>query len=155
MRKPPITGLMGRTKLGLACALLIGASACKSTFHDIIAVDPADRVSETVLFNDPNQAALLASSAQGQLECSYSDYVLTLGLLVGELNSLGATQFYSVDARRPDPAGGFSGQYAVNDCNTGIGLYVPLASARWFADKVLTALQGWTDAQSRPDRAAA
>src|SRR5262249_6874982 len=42
---------------------------------------------------------------------------------------------------------GFSGQYAVNDCSTGIGLYVPLSSARWFADKVLTALQGWTDTQ--------
>jgi hypothetical protein len=153
MTTSPVAALTRRTKFGLVCAVLIGATACKSTFSDIIAVDPADRVSEPVLFNDPNQATLLTSSAQGQFECAYADYVLTLGLLVGELNSLGATQFYSVDARRPDPAGGFSGQYAVNDCNSGIGLYVPLSSARFFADKVLTTLQGWTDAQV-PNRSA-
>ncbi len=134
--------------LALAGALLIG-SGCKSTFDDIIAVDPQDRVSEPVLFDDPAQAALLTSSAQGQFECALGTYILATGLLVNELNSLGSTQMFSLDSHQPDPAGGFSGQYATTDCTSAgsVGVYVPLSSARWLADKVLGALEGWTDAQ--------
>ncbi len=133
--------------------LVLGAalttSACKSTFDDIIAVDPQDRVSEPALFDDPAQAALLTSSVQAQFECALGTYILSTGLLANELNSLGATQMFSLDSHQPDPAGGFSGQYAVTDCtsNGSVGVYVPLSSARWFADKVLAALEGWTDTE--------
>jgi hypothetical protein len=129
-------------------AVLLG-SACKSTFDEIIAVDPQDRVSEPVLFDDPAQASLLTSSVQGQFECALGTYILSTGLLINELNSLGATQMFSLDSHQPDPAGGFSGQYATNDCtsNGSVGIYIPLSSARWFADKVLAALEGWTDAE--------
>src|SRR5262249_30259953 len=122
---------------------------CKSTFNDIIAVDPQDRVSENVLFDDPAQAALLTSSVQAQFECAFGTYILSTGLLINELNSLGATQMFSLDSHQPDKAGGFSGQYAITDCgsNGSVGVYVPMSTARWFADKVLTALNGWTDAQ--------
>lgn len=133
--------------LALGAALL--STACKSTFDDIIAVDPQDRVSEPALFGDPAQAALLTSSVQAQFECALGTYILSTGLLVNELNSLGATQMFSLDSHQPDPAGGFSGQYAVTDCtsNGSVGVYVPLSSARWFADKVLAALEGWTDTE--------
>ena len=76
-RRTPGRDRAAALKIGFAAVSLIGMAACKSTFNDIIAVSPGDRVSETVLFNDPNQAALLTSSAQGQFECSYGDYVLT------------------------------------------------------------------------------
>jgi hypothetical protein len=131
------------------CGLLLLTSACKSTFNDIIGVDPQDRVSEPVLFDDPNQAGLLTNSVQSQFECALSAYAFSTGLLVNELNSLGATQMFSLDSHQPDKAGGFSGQYAITDCTSGgsVGVYVPLSSARWLADKVLAAIQGWTDAQ--------
>ena len=138
-----------RLHLAAACGALLSAAACKSTFNDIIAVDPQDRVSESALFGDPAQAGLLTTSVQAQLECSLGTYTLDAGLLVNELNSLGATQMFSLDSHQPDRAGGFSGQYATTDCtSTGsVGIYVPLSSARWLADKVITALEGWTDAQ--------
>jgi len=137
------------------CAALVLASlasACSDTFDEIIGVDPADRVSESVLFGDPNQAALLTASVQAQFECAYGAYALALGLFGGELNSLGLPAIYSLDRRDPDPAGGFNGSYADADCGGGvgtggIGVYVPLSSARWFADKVLESLEAWTDAQ--------
>lgn len=138
-----------RLGLALAAGALLLTSACQSTFDSIIGVDPQDRVSESVLFDDPAQAALLVSSVQGQFECALGTYILATGLLVNELNSLGATQMFSLDSHQPDKAGGFSGQYATADCNANgsVGVYVPLSSARWFADKVLTALEGWSDTQ--------
>src|SRR5262249_8095507 len=96
-----------RLRLALACGALLAASACKSTFNDIIAVDPQDRVSENVLFDDPAQAALLTSSVQAQFECAFGTYILSTGLLINELNSLGATQMFSLDSHQPDKAGGF------------------------------------------------
>ncbi|MEO8451435.1 MAG: RagB/SusD family nutrient uptake outer membrane protein [Gemmatimonadota bacterium] len=139
----------GGPGLAAACAGLLLASACKSTFNDIIAVDPADRVSESALFGDPAQAGLLVSSVQAQFECALGTYAVSTGLLSNELNSLGSTQMFSLDSHQPDPAGGFSGQYAVTDCTSAgsVGVYIPMSSARWFADQVLGALQGWTDAQ--------
>jgi hypothetical protein len=142
---------IGRTRrhLALVGAVLLSATACEETFDDIIAVDPQDRVSEAALFDDPAQAALLVSSVQGSFECALGTYALSTGLLVNEVNSLGATQMFSLDSHQPDKAGGFSGQYAVTDCgsNGSVGVYIPMSTARWFADKVVTALQGWTDAQ--------
>jgi hypothetical protein len=139
-RRHLVTLMLGATLL---------ASACKSTFDEIIAVDPQDRVSEPVLFDDPAQAALLVSSVQGQFECALGTYILSTGLLINELNSLGSTQMFSLDSHQPDPAGGFSGQYAISDCTSAgsVGVYIPMSSARWFADKVLAALEGWTDAE--------
>lgn len=143
-----ITMSLRRIRLTLLCGTMaLSATAC--SLDEIIGVDPADRVAEPVIFDDPNQAALLTTSVQAQFECSFGSYALALGLLGGELNSLGNTQFFALDRRTPDPAGGFNGLYGVNDCGTGVGIgtYVPMSSARWFADKVLAALEGWTDAQ--------
>ena len=141
--------LLHRIRAVLASAAFLVAGACADSLDNIISVDPFDRVSEEVLFNDPNQAALLVTSVQAQFECALGSYALATGLLGGEINSLGNTQFFSLDRRTPDPAGGFNGLYGVNDCGTGVGIgtYVPMSSARWFADKVLEALEGWTDAQ--------
>ena len=156
-RLPRATGMSTRSfpsrvsrrfGLLLVTASLLG-SGCKSTFDDVIGVDPQDRVSEGVLFDDPTQAGLLTNSVIANIECALGTYILSTGLLVNELNSLGATQMYSLDSHAPDPAGGFSGQYAIGDCNSNgsVGVYIPMSTARWFADKVLDAIQGWTDAQ--------
>jgi hypothetical protein len=143
-----------RHRFILVCGALLAASACKSTFDDIISVDPQDRVSEDVLFDDPAQAGLLTASVQAQFECALGTYAFATALLTNELNSIGATQLFSLDSHQPDPAGGFSGQYAIADCNSGgsVGVYIPLSSARWFADKLLTSLEAWTDAEV-PNRA--
>ncbi len=145
-----MTGLpLRRLPRTLLCGMVLLAAACEETFNDIISVDPADRVAEGVLFDDPNQASLLTSSVQAQFECALGSYALALGLFGGEVNSLGNTQFFALDRRQPDPAGGFNGLYGISDCGTGVGIgtYVPMASARWFADKVLASLEAWTDAE--------
>jgi hypothetical protein len=134
---------------GLYAAALAVVSGCGDTLSDIISVDPADRVSVPALFGDPSQAGLLVTSVQTQFECALGTFVVSTGLLSNELNSQGATELFSLDSHQPDPAGGFSGQYATADCTSfpSIGIYVPLSSARWLADRVLTALDGWTDAE--------
>jgi hypothetical protein len=132
-------------RLTVLCGTLALAAGC--SLDEIIQVDPFDRVSEPVIFDDPNQAALLTSSVQAQFECALSSHVFAVALLGGELNSLGNTGIFALDRRTPDKAGGFNGQYAINDCTGSIGSYVPMSSSRWFADKVVTALEGWTDAQ--------
>ena len=110
-----------RFSLGLLCGTVLLSTACEDLLNDVITVDPADRVAEGVLFDDPNQAGLLTSSVIAQFECSLGSYALALGLLGGEVNSLGNTQFFSLDRRTPDPAGGFNGLYGVNDCGAAVG----------------------------------
>ena len=139
----------------LLAVVVVAAAGCKGTFDNIIGVDPADRVSESALFDNPAQAELLTASARAQFECALGTYALATGLLVNELNTLGSTQMFSLDSHQPDGAGGLAGQYGTGDCNAdggSVGVYVPLSSARWFADRVLEALEGWGDAEV-PNRA--
>jgi hypothetical protein len=149
MSSPRRTGAAFRRRLPrqlVGSALLVLAAGCE----DLISVIPIDRVSTSALFDDPAQATLLLTSVQGQFECAFSSYVLATGLLGGEVNSIGNTQLYTLDRREPDKSGGVNtGLYANADCGTGIGIgtYVPLSTARWFADRVRTALEGWSDAE--------
>jgi len=128
----------------------IGSAACN--LDEIIQVEPPDRVTEDVL-DDPNQAALLAASAQGTFECGYGGYALAMAWLSGKMNSLGNTTAFSYDRRDPQPAGGFVGIYADGGCAVGAvvnatpGVYTPLSSSRWFAEETARRLEGWTDQQ--------
>jgi hypothetical protein len=95
----------------------------------------------------PANAQLLVTSAIGDFECALTNYIVAAGLVGDELADAELAQVgWDYDRRTIVPA---LTTYAGQACGaTQVpSLYTPLSVARFDADKILTALQGWTDAQ--------
>jgi len=96
----------------------------------------------------PANANLLVESAIADFECALAFYVMSGGLIGDELvdTQLAAAQ-WDYDRRGFENA---LGAYGTNTCNsTGniMGVYTPVATARWSADNALRLLEEWTDAE--------
>ena len=126
----------------LALALVAGVGC---DIDSLLDVDPVDRVPAEGL-TVPRNAELLVNGAVADFECAYGAYVALSGVTGGELMDASPTA-----ARWPAERRAFTGpedqaQYATFGC-TALGIYQPLSSARWSAENILFALQGWTDAE--------
>lgn len=127
----------------LAAALAVVGTGCD--MDALLDVQPVDRVPAEGL-TTPANAELLVNGAIADFECAYGAYVALSGVVAQEL--IDATQ---TAARWPAERRDFSdeadqAQYATFGC-TGLGIYEPLQTARWSAENILFALQGWTDAE--------
>lgn len=132
-----------RKAAALGLAFSFGLTACDP--GDLLDVDPVDTVPAEGL-TTPANARLLVNGAIADFECAYGSYVALTGVLSGEMIDATSTAArWPVDRRLFNSASDES-QYATFGC-TGLGVYVPLSTARWSADNILTALQGWTDAE--------
>jgi hypothetical protein len=137
-------GRMARN-LTVMGAALIAAAACYDA-GKILDQDAPSRVTASDLDN-PNYAQLLVTSAVGDFECAFTQYIVATGLVGDELIDAQLSQVgWDYDRRTIFPA---SGPYSLFACGqTQVpALYTPLAVARFDADKILKDLQGWTDAQ--------
>ena len=95
----------------------------------------------------PANAQLLVNSAIGDFECALSNYIVAQGLVGDELGDAQLSQVgWDYDRRTVVPS---LTTYAGQACGfTQVpSMYTPISVARFDADKILTALQGWTDAQ--------
>ena len=106
-----------------------------------------DRVDASTL-GTPGTAALLVNSAVGDFECAIGSAVTVEGIISDELADaqLGAAGWpYDRRDANTQP----NGIYGTGTCTSAQnpGLYLPLSTARWSADNILTKLTGWTDAQ--------
>jgi len=137
----------GRTARNLTVmgAALIAAAACYDA-GKILDQDAPSRVTASDMDN-PNYAQLLVTSAVGDFECAFTQYIVATGLVGDELIDAQLSQVgWDYDRRTIFPA---SGPYSLFACGqTQVpALYTPLAVARFDADKILKNLQGWTDSQ--------
>lgn len=120
---------------------LLTAAGCN--IDDLLDVEAPDRIPAEGLAV-PENAVLLVNGAVGDFECAYGAYVALSGVMAGELTDATQTAArWPYDRRNVQPSDGL---YATSSC-TALGIYTPLAAARWSADNILTNLQGWTDAQ--------
>ena len=105
------------------------------------------------LLDDPNNAALMVSSAVGDFQCALGSTIAVEGLISGELSDtqLGAAQW---DYARRTANTLTNGIYGTSGCagTQGFGVYLPLSTARYDADHAINNLKKWTDAQV-PNRA--
>lgn len=95
----------------------------------------------------PANAQLLVTSAIGDFECALTNYIVAQGLVGDELLDAELAQVgWDYDRRTIVPS---LTTYAGATCGgTQVpAMYTPISVARFDADKILTALQGWTDAQ--------
>ena len=134
-----------RRRLGASlAAVALGAAlgAC-DTLDKALAVDTPSRLPAADLLN-PGSADLLVASAQRDLECAYGAYVVSSGLVAGELqdgSQTAARWDYDRRSLRPEQT-----SYASTSCAGAYGFYTPLNIARYTADNATTRLEEWTDA---------
>jgi hypothetical protein len=126
-------------------AVLVTSAACYDA-GKILDQDAPSRVTASDL-NNPNYAQLLVTSAVGDFECAFTQYIVATGLVGDELIDAQLSQAgWDYDRRTIFSA---SGPYSLSQCSSTQvpALYTPLAVARFDADKILKELQGWTDTQ--------
>src|ERR1051326_4261947 len=131
---------------GLLAAVVLAAGAGCYDAGKILDQDAPSRVAATDLDN-PNYAQLLVTSAIGDFECAFTQYIIATGLVGDELIDAQLSQAgWDYDRRTIFSA---SGPYSLSQCGvTQVpALYTPLSVARFDADKILRELQGWTDTQ--------
>lgn len=135
----------GRGALVLAIALQL--PACDA-LDNALDVEAPSRIPAAGL-EDPSRANLLLNGAIADFDCAFGAYVVVSGLVGEEL--IDATQTagrWPYDRREVLPT---DATYQSSSC-IAIGIYTPLATARFSADNILAKLEGWTDAQV-PNRA--
>jgi hypothetical protein len=95
----------------------------------------------------PENAQLLVTGAISDLECALAQYIVATALIGDEfIDAQLSQQGWDYDRRTLIPA---LTAYASATCTaTQVpGIYTPLQVARYQADVILTALEGWTDQQ--------
>ncbi len=136
-----------RISRGARVALLGLFFAFASTACDLdnlLDVDPVDRIPAEGL-TVPANAGLLVNGAMADFECAFGAYVALSGVVAGELTDATQTAARWPADRRDFSQLSYQSQYGTFGC-TGLGVYVPLSTARWSADNILTALESWSDA---------
>lgn len=125
----------------LLLAVVLSAAACD--LEALLDVEAPDRIPAEGLVV-PENASLLVSGAVSDFECAYGAYVALSGMMAGELTDATQTAArWPYDRRNVQPNDAL---YSSSEC-TALGVYTPLSRARWSADNILQALQGWTDTQ--------
>jgi starch-binding outer membrane protein, SusD/RagB family len=128
--------------LPVAVTILLVTGAC----HNILSVDLPGRI-PTDLLNDPLTAPTLAASVTADFECAFSEYVLATTTLsdqfLGASGNLNAKNWGTKKIYENDTGN------ETNQCGQAYGAYLPLQTARFDANDVLTRLNGWTDTQAK------
>ena len=128
----------------LGAALLVVTLGACDALDRALEVETPSRVPASTL-ETPASAELLVTSAQRDLECAYAAYIVTSGLVAGELQDGSQTASrWDYDRRsiRPEQT-----SYASTSCQGAYGIYTPLNTARFTADNATRRLEGWTDAE--------
>ncbi len=136
----------GRAARRLARTLTVLGLAVSAACDELTSLE--QEAPARVIANDlitPANAQLLVTGAISDYECALAQYIVATGLVGDEFIDAQLSQVgWDYDRRSLIPALPI---YASNTCNSVQvpGLYTPLQVARYQADVILTALEGWTD----------
>jgi hypothetical protein len=123
-------------------ALALGAVGC-NFLDKALNVESPSRLKATEL-EKPQNAPLLVTSTEADLECALGAYIVAGGLMSGEfVETTETASRWSYDRRVIDAS---ESHYSTFTCEA-IGVYTPVSTARWTADNAVRHLQGWTDAE--------
>jgi hypothetical protein len=135
---------IGKAMGPLAVAALVFSGACAELTS--LEQDAPSRVLARDLI-EPANAQLLVTSAISDYECALAQYIVATGLVGDELIDAQLAQVgWDYDRRTIAPS-----MTTYSGVNCGAlqvpGLYTPIQVARYQADVILTALEGWSDAE--------
>lgn len=129
---------------GMTAIVAVAAFAMACDTERMLDVKAPNSVPVTV-FDSPSNAALMVASAIGDFECAWGGYVVATGIATDELQDATLSAANWQMDRRDD--GFTSGSYGTGGCTGTQGIYTPMSTARWEADRAVTKLAGWADAQ--------
>lgn len=123
--------------------LLLIAGMFLASCDDLLVIDAPEQIIADDL-DDPQFARLILNGAIADFEAAFGSYVVNSGLMGNELDDATITSNrWPVPQRIVDASDTRYANFSVEN----LGLYAPLATARWAADNVLGKLDAWTDAQ--------
>lgn len=138
----------GRVRAIVLVTLVVAAgltAACDT--NRLLDVTTPSQVPVEIL-DQPGNATLMINSMVGDYQCALGAAVVVEGLISGEMNDaqLGAAQW---DYARRTANTQTNGIYGTSGCigPQGIGIYLPLSTARYDADHAIANLTKWTDAE--------
>ena len=138
----------GRARAIVLVTLVVAAgltAACDT--NRLLDVTTPSQVPVEIL-DQPGNATLMINSMVGDYQCALGAAVVVEGLISGEMNDaqLGAAQW---DYARRTANTQTNGIYGTSGCigPQGIGIYLPLSTARYDADHAIANLTKWTDAE--------
>jgi starch-binding outer membrane protein, SusD/RagB family len=138
------------TGMGLSLILSLGTAACDMGLLDV-------SIPGRVVSADLNNSALaetLVNSALGQFECAYTSYVVSTGLLGGEL--LNASGWLDINpwGWRGVELYNLTGGCPTGRDATGLGAYTPLQQARYIAEEATRLIETFNDASvtAKPEK---
>ena len=133
---------MSRMTARFVCGLLAVGTLSLTACEDLLSVDSPTQV-DAKLLDDPAHANLLVQGVISDFDCALGGYIVSQGLLGDELHDGTFTA-----SRWPTPSRTLAGTetYGTSNC-AGLGVYMPLSTARWTADDALRKLEAWTDTQ--------
>jgi hypothetical protein len=126
-----------------SAVVVVGLCVACSTSR-LLDVQAPNSVPATI-FDEPANAPLMVASAIGDFECAFGAFVTAEGIATDELQDATITAANWQLDRRDD--GFTSGSYGTAACTSTQGIYTPLSTSRWEADRAIERLNGWTDAQ--------
>jgi hypothetical protein len=132
------------TTLSIVGAMALAALVAGCSTSQLLDVEAPNNVPATI-FDDPAQATLMVNSAIGDFECAFGSYVTATGIATDELQDATITAANWQLDRRDD--GFTSGSYGTAACTGTQGIYTPLSTSRWEADRAIERLVKWTDAE--------
>jgi hypothetical protein len=137
-RKNRQGGMSGRRSAGVSLTL---AAALLGGCEGLLEVELPGQISEESLYS-PDQAQILVSSAIGDVECAYSDFIATNGagnddVFLRVTGWWGGAHEYQTE---PNTAN-------CNVADNGYGWYKPFQKGRYVAEKAYNSISGWTDAE--------
>ena len=134
-----------RTGVALSlCAAAGATSAC--SIGNLLSVPVTDRVTASSV-ETPDNAPLLVASATADFNCAFSNYAMASGTIGTEI-AWGDNGFFDLDRRTYTASTGqWTGGCSSRVDPGGPAIYGALSVARGSGDRVLTLLNGWTDAQ--------
>jgi hypothetical protein len=146
MAMPNNVRLSAAGRWGLLFGLALLLTGC---INDLLEFDAGDRVDASTL-DGPESAALLVRSAVGDFECAFGQYIVTTGQVSDELDNanLISAEAFQLDRRDLNKE---RTHYALFGCGSTEALLMPIQTARFDADNVLSKLNGWTDGQVDPN----
>jgi len=147
MRESIIMTSVNRFARAVAWMAILGLifvpTAC-DTLNSPLEVEPASRIPAEP-FRSPVNAIALSDGGIADFECAFGSYTVESGLIGEELAYAQQTASRAPYDRRNTTKD--DSDYAVNACDSNLGVYTPLQVARQSNETLLALLKTWTDAE--------
>jgi hypothetical protein len=137
---------LARRSRWVVASCCLGAAALVAACSNLLTVDAPGLVKSSAL-NDPAMAPILVSTALGEFECAFNQFVPTVGIVTGEYWDSNAIVDGNTWAALSFQVNTYPGGCANSITQTGFGYYAPMQTARFTLENAQSILAPLTTTQ--------